>query len=186
MGRRQPVARELAIRNAALRYAGRMCGPKDYPGKRPCWQDAADCARACSLAAWLSEPQDDDHWIAAVTVPVRGPCPGHRGTTVAPSGMLSRRCARKEVEPQRCAVAAWARFGGLACVHGHHDFQADLESWTVSHGLKNPRQLAPAAGPGGSGLAAREEESPPANSTGRAWEPLPSRAPGPSHRAALT
>ena len=98
MGRRQPVARELAIRNAALRYAGRMCAPKDYQVKRPCWQDAADCARACSLAAWLSEPQDDDHWIAAV--PVRGPCPGHRGTTVAPSGMLSRRCARKEVEPK--------------------------------------------------------------------------------------
>jgi hypothetical protein len=49
------VARELAIiGNADLRYAGRMCAPKDYQVKRPCWQDAADCARACSLAAWLS------------------------------------------------------------------------------------------------------------------------------------
>jgi hypothetical protein len=84
------VARELAIiGNADLRYAGRVCAPKDYQVKRPCWQDAADCARACSLAAWLS--------LRMMIIGLPQCQSEDRAITVA-----LERCARKEarVEPK--------------------------------------------------------------------------------------
>jgi hypothetical protein len=91
-----------------------------------------------------------------IGLPVRGPCHHRdRGTgTLRPKRGRAKRQQSASGRPQNCAAAAWARPGGLACVHCH--FQADLDRVTgagESAGARRQARRLRAGCPGG-GVAA--------------------------------